>query len=138
MPPNPMLGGGAPGGAPSPALGAILGALQNKTQNPGQQLSEQTANLQGADPSMIMRQLDQVYSVLGVLFVKTFQSLPNVANQISATMKQLSRAQKEIQQAASVSEVVGKGDEGGGGPPAINFSPANSGQNAQPAAGLAP
>ena len=68
-------------------LGTILGALSNRAStNPGQDYSEQSAALQGADPSMILRQLDQVNQVLGVLFVKTFQTLPNVANKISATM----------------------------------------------------
>lgn len=73
---------------------------------------------------MVNRQLDAVNQVLGVLFVKTFQTLPNVANQISATMKALSRAIKEAQQAASVTETVSKNE--GGGPP-INFSPVQQG-----------
>jgi len=131
------MGGGA-GAPPNPMLATILGALQNRTGNPGQQLSQQTSQLQGSDPTMVMRQLEQINQVLGVLFVKTFQTLPNVANQISATMKQLSRALKEIQQAANVSDVVGKSEEGASGPSPINFSAAQSGQNAQPSAGIAP
>jgi len=119
-------------------LATILGALQNKTANPGRELSQQTSQLQGSDPTMVMRQLEQINQVLGVLFVKTFQTLPNVANQISATMKQLSRALKEIQQASNVSDVVGRSEEGAGGPSPINFSPAMTGQNAQPSAGIAP
>lgn len=93
-------------------LPAVLGALTNKTAtgggngNPGQDFSQQAAQLQGADPTMVNRQLDQINQLLGVLFVKTFQTLPNVANQISATMKTLSRAIKEAQQAANVTEVV--------------------------------
>ncbi len=126
-----MMSGGGGGGS---ALATVLGALQNKTSNPGKDLSAQSAQLQGSDPTMILRQLESVNQVLGVLFVKTFQTLPNVANQISATMKALSRATKEIQQAANVSEVVGKNEEGasptGGGTPPINFSPAMTGLNA--------
>ena len=76
---------------------------------------------------MVNRQLDAVNQVLGVLFVKTFQTLPNVANQISATMKALSRAIKEAQQASTVTEAVSKNEEGAGGPP-INFSPVQQGQ----------
>lgn len=108
-------------------LGTILGALSNRAStNPGQEYSEQSAALQGADPSMILRQLEQVNQVLGVLFVKTFQTLPNVANQISATMKSLSRAIKEGQQASNVGEVV-KNSENSGSPP-ISFSAVQQGQ----------
>jgi len=129
-PPNPLAAqGGAPGGAPPGGgmLSTILGALSNRAStNPGQDFSQQSAALQGADPSMILRQLEQVNQVLGVLFVKTFQTLPNVANQISATMKALSRAIKEGQQASNVTEAVGA-NEGGGSQPPINFSPVSQG-----------
>jgi len=119
-----------PGGGTNP-LALIMGALQNKTASPGQSLSQQSAELQGADPTMVLRQLEQVHQVLGVLFIKTFQTLPNVANQISSTMKQLSRALKEAQQAGSVSEVVGKNEENAG-PQPVSFGPAMGGQNSQP------
>lgn len=110
-------------------LGTILGALANKTgTNPGQDFQEQSAALQGADPSMILRQLEQLNQILGILFVRTFQTLPNLSNQISATMKQLSRAIKEGQQASGVSETVKKAD---GGSPPIDFSAASSGMPGQ-------
>jgi len=126
------MGGGAPPGAPGGApgggmLSTILGALSNRAStNPGQDFSQQSAALQGADPGMVLRQLEQVNQVLGVLFVKTFQSLPNMANQISATMKALSRAIKEGQQASNVTEAVSKNEEGSSQPP-ISFSPVSQG-----------
>lgn len=101
--------------------------------NPGADLSQQMAGMQGADPTMVLRQLEQVNQLLGVLFVKTFQSLPNVANNISATMKSLSRAIKEAQQGSNVQEVVGKSDVGSQ-PAPINFSAAQGGENSQAAA----
>ncbi len=128
--------GGGGGGAPPAGGGGlqtILGALQNKTSNPGQDLSKQLGDLQGADPTMILRQLESVNQVLGVVFVKTFEHLPNVANQVSATMKALSRAIKEAQQASQVTETVGKTEAagaGGGGPAPISFSPAGGGDSA--------
>jgi hypothetical protein len=131
-PTNPLMGGGAPPGAPGGApgggmLSTILGALSNRAStNPGQDFSQQSAALQGADPSMVLRQLEAVNQVLGVLFVKTFQTLPNMANQISATMKALSRAIKEGQQASNVTEAVSKNEEGSGQGP-INFSPVSQG-----------
>jgi hypothetical protein len=110
-------------------LGTILGALSNRAStNPGQDFSQQSAALQGADPSMVNRQLDQVNQILGVLFVKTFQTLPNVANKISATMKALSSAIKEAQQASNVSEVVGQSENANQGSPPINFSAVSQGQ----------
>jgi hypothetical protein len=129
-PPNPLV---APGGAPPGGgmLSTILGALSNRAStNPGQDFSQQSAALQGADPSMVLRQLEQVNQILGVLFVKTFQTLPNVANQISATMKALSRAIKEGQQASNVTEAVSANEQGpgqGGGQGPINFSPVAQG-----------
>jgi hypothetical protein len=109
-------------------LSTVLGALSNRAStNPGQDFSQQSAALQGADPSMILRQLESTNQMLGVLFVKTFQTLPNVANQISATMKALSRAIKEAQQASNVSEVVNKGSEDGSSQPPINFSAVSQG-----------
>jgi hypothetical protein len=140
----PNLPGGGGGGNPamSKLLPIIMGALSNRTQNPGQQFSEQQANLQGSDPGMIARQMEEINKVMGVLFVKTFQTLPNVANQISATMKAWSRALKEIQSAANVGEVVGKSEQAqqqpqppGGSP--IDFSAAMQGQSSQPDASAA-
>jgi hypothetical protein len=107
-------------------LGTILGALTNRAStNPGQDFSEQSAALQGADPSMVLRQLESVNQMLGVLFVKTFQTLPNVANQISATMKALSRSIKEAQQASNVGEVVKNSDSSS---QPISFSAVQQGQ----------
>ena len=138
MNPLAMMAGATGGGDPSAqAAGAgmastAMGALANRAQNPGQQLSQQSAQLQGADPSMVLRQLEQINQVLGVLFVKTFQTLPNIANQISATMKQLSRAIKEAQQGATTSEAV-QGSEATSQPkPPIDFSAARVGTDSQP------
>jgi hypothetical protein len=131
MPPNPGLGGG---GAGSP-LSTVMGALQNRTATAGQGLSQQASDLQGADPSMVLRQLEAINQVLGVLFVRTFQSLPNIANQISSTMKQLSRAIKEAQSGSSVSEVVGKAEQTTENPPPIQFGPAQPGSQT-PASGI--
>ena len=126
-PPNPLTGAGAGGGA-NP-LSVIMGALANKTQNPGQSFSQQSSQLQGSDPTMVARQLDQINSLLGTLFIKTFQTQPNLANQISATMKALSRAIKESQQGSQIAETVGAQDQ----PSPITNSAAAPPQGQQPA-----
>lgn len=102
----------------NPMLATIIGALSKRTQDG----AGAAADNQGADPSMVLNQLTDIHKALGLVFVRTFQTLPNVANQVSATMKALSRAIKEAQQGANVSEVVGQQEK-----PPINFSAAQSG-----------
>jgi hypothetical protein len=109
-------------GQPNPLAGIIQSALGGKTgASAGKGLAQQSADLQGADPTMIARQLDQIGDMLARLFTMTWQTMPNVANQISATMKTLTRAQKEIGQASQVSEVVGQQPNAQPAPP-INAS----------------
>jgi len=86
----------------------IMGALQNRTASPDQDAAQQNATLQGADPGLLGRQADQMNKLMGVMFVQSFQRLPNVANYISQAMKAWSRVQKELQQAASVQSVMKK------------------------------
>jgi hypothetical protein len=105
----------------------VLGALQNRTTTPGRTAAEQSAELQGSDPSMSLRRLELINQLLGLEFVRNFQTNPNVANHISNTMRTLSRAIKEAQQGANVSEVVGKAEQTTEGPPPINFGPAQQG-----------
>jgi hypothetical protein len=111
--PNPMLqmalasrmaqaqGGGAPGMPGAGGPGGPGGA-----PDIGDQASQQGAELAGADPGLILKQLTQINSLLGVLFIQTFQRLPNVASHVSGTMKALSKAIKETQQATSTQQAV--------------------------------
>ena len=128
----PLGAGLPPGGAPPPGAGnplaTVLGALQNRAMTPGRSAAEQSADLQGADPTMSLRRLELINQLLGLEFVRNFQTAPNLANAISSTMKQLSRAIKEAQQGASVGEVVGKAEQGTQTPPPITFGPAQIGQ----------
>ncbi len=123
------MGGG--GGASNPMAGIIMNALAKRAQgggaSPGAGAGGPAAENQGADGGMVLQQLNKINEALGVVFVRTFQTLPNVANQVSATMKALSRAIKEAQQAANVGEVVGKTEES---KQPINFSAATAGQSA--------
>lgn len=127
MPPTPGLGGGTPGAPPqNPLQQIVMGALANKTASPGQDFSKQQADLQGADPSMILRQLQSIKDVLGVAFIKSFQNLPNVAGHISSTIKALDKAIKEAMTGAQTGEVVGKSEQAN----PISFSAAQGGENA--------
>jgi hypothetical protein len=129
---NPLASGGAaPGGQPqNPNLAAIMGALSSKTSSPGKDLSAQFGEMQGADPTMVLRQLEQISQALAVLYVKTFQNQPNLAGQIQSASKQLTRCLKEAQKGSETSEVVGRVE--GNQPPPISFSPAQQGDNSSP------
>jgi hypothetical protein len=127
MPPGiPPGGGGGAGAPPGPQLATVLGALSGKQQNPGADFAKQSAELQGADPTMVLRQLKQIGDALSVLFVKSYQTVPKGAGGISDTMKQLAKAVKHFEDAANVQSVVGEG--GGDGPQPISFGPAMTGQ----------
>lgn len=122
---NPMAGGA---GGLSALLPTILGALSKRTQDAGAggNSAAIASENQGADPTMVLNQLNEVHKALGLVFVRTFQTLPNVANQVSATMKALSRAIKEAQQASNVGEVVGQQQN-----PPVNFSAAAQGMGTE-------
>lgn len=127
MPPVPGLNAlrGATPPQPNPA---VMGALQNRVTSPGQGIAQQSAQAQGADPTMLLRQMETLNQAMGMLFIRSFQQFPNVANHISATMKTWSRALKEMQEVGRVTDVVGKAEETTETPPPITFGPAQMGQ----------
>lgn len=100
-----------------------MSALANKAGATGdggdaaEQYAQQSAELQGADPQMLVRQLNQMQKLLGVIFVQTIQRLPNVGGQVSKVMSQMTRAIKEAQQAASTAAAVHR--------PSVDFSAAS-------------
>lgn len=100
----------------------IMSALQNKTATgggqPGQTMpgaggdttgadySQQVAELKGADPGMLLRQVKQMKQICAVLMVQNLERLPNVAGQLSKIIPQFDRVIKEIQQAANTATAV--------------------------------
>ncbi len=135
-PPMPLQGGSPGAPAANPNLAAIMGALQSKTASPGKDLSQQFSDVQGADPTMVLRQLEQLNQALAVLYVKTFQTQPNLAGYIQAASKALMRCLKEAQKGSETAEVVGKSAQANQ-PPPINFSPALGGDNSSPGMSMA-
>jgi len=87
--------------------------------------AQQSSQLQQANPQMITEQLTKVKELLSVLFVQTATALPNVSDKISATMKALSGAIKESQQAQNVQQVM-PGQQGA--TPPVGFSLASQSQ----------
>lgn len=72
----------------------------------GDQLSQMSSELHGADPGLVLQQLQKIRSLLVATFVKTAMSLPNVSNQIAQVLKANDRAIKEAQQAATTASAV--------------------------------
>jgi hypothetical protein len=121
------------GGGQSPVGGMLMQALAAKqggqtgegSGDSAQEYASQAAELQGADPQMLLRQLNQMQKLLGVIFVQTIQRLPNVGNQISKVMSQMTRAIKEAQQAGSTQSALPKGPQDSqGAQGGISFSAA--------------
>jgi hypothetical protein len=117
-----------PGGQPGGALPAILSALAQKQQpNAGAQFAQGAGAAQGADPTMLARQADQIKQVMGVMFVRTMMEQPAVANEISNAMKAWSKVIEKLQQNSQVTQAVGQQPSS----PPIGLSPAMGGiQNA--------
>ena len=117
-----QLQGGAPTSAPG-APGSGGGAAPDDV---GSQLSQQSSELHGADPAMVMQQLRKLRTALGVMYIQTFEALPNVAGHVSKTLGTLDRAIKEAESAAQTASAVR---------PPIGLSLAANSPDTGPAAG---
>ena len=93
-------GSGAPGG------GGGMPPNSMGDDSMGDQLSQMSSELHGADPGLVLQQLQKIRSLLVATFVKTAMSLPNVSNQIAQVLKANDRAIKEAQQAATTASAV--------------------------------
>lgn len=88
------------GAGPASPGGAAAGG------DDGMGASAMSSELHGADPSFLLKSLQQIKQQLSQLFVQSSMRLPNVSGNIAKTMTQLDRAIKEAQQAAATQSVV--------------------------------
>jgi hypothetical protein len=97
MPGQTMPGGmpGMPGGGGDPGGG-----------DPGAQYAQQVAELKGADPGMLLREMKQMKQKCAVLMVQNLERLPNVSGQLSKLIPMFDRVVKEISQAQNVNSAV--------------------------------
>lgn len=102
-PPNPMmaqimqqLGQAAP----------VPGGAPGSQDDPAQQYSQQVADLKGADPNGLMRQIKQIKEILAIIGVQNLNRLPNVSGKVFKVIPQLDGIMKEIQMAANVEGAV--------------------------------
>ncbi len=93
-------GGGSPQGGPPPA------AAMNANPSAGQQISQQLAELQGADPGSTLKILQQMKSMAVAMYPRTAFTIPGVARNIAQAQKYLDNAIKEAEQAAATASTV--------------------------------
>jgi hypothetical protein len=109
-----LAGGGAPGGAPPggggppqpPGPGGAAGMQATPPSSAGQQISQQLAELQGADPGSMLKILQQVKSMLVALYPRSAFTIPGVARNTAQAMKYMDNAIKEAEQAAATQQTV--------------------------------
>lgn len=86
-----------PGGAPSAAAGPDSAAAD---------YSQQVAQLKGADPGGLLRQLKSMKQIMAIMAVQNLDRLPNVAGQLFKLIPQFDKVIKEAMQASNVSAAV--------------------------------
>ena len=123
-----IAGGGAAGGAPAtsggpmaanPAMtgqagpGAAAGASSGPGPNSppttpaGLQLSQQLAELQGADPDAMVKSLTSIKSVAVSLYTRAAFTLPGVTRNLAQVVKYLDNAIQEAEKAAATTAAAG-------------------------------
>lgn len=113
-------GGGAPAGGPPSGPGGPLGpppALTGQGGPPGPssppttpaglQLSQQLAELQGADPEAMTKALTSIKSVAVSLYTRAAFTLPGVTRNLAQVVKYLDNSIQEAEKAAAATAAAG-------------------------------
>lgn len=94
------------GGAPVDSAGAPGSSPSSDGSDIATQLAQQSSELHGADPGMIQKQLKKFRDAIGVLYIQTFQAMPNVASHITKAMAPIDRAINEAEKAMQTASAV--------------------------------
>ena len=97
QPPSPGGGMAPPQGGPPP---------QGQPSPAGAQISQQLAELQGADPQSMLKLLKQVKSILVALYPRSAFTVPGVARNVAQSQKYIDNAIKEAEQASATAQAV--------------------------------
>lgn len=92
--PGQTMPGGSPGGG-DPSGG-----------DPSAMYAQQVAQLKGADPGMLLREITEMKKKIAVMMVQNLERLPNVSGTLSKLIPQFDRVIKEISQAQNVNSAV--------------------------------
>ncbi len=111
MPPNPaMMGQGgppSPGGPPGAGGPPPPGPNSPPTTPAGLQLSQQLAELQGADPDAMVKSLTSIKSVAVSLYTRAAFTLPGVTRNLAQVVKYLDNCIQEAEKAAATTAAAG-------------------------------
>ena len=119
MPPPPGMigaagpGAGGPGGPPLPGGGpggpggGPPGPNSPPTTPAGLQLSQQLAELQGADPDAIVKSLTSIKSVAVSLYTRAAFTMPGVTRNLANVIKYLDNSIQEAEKAAATTSAAG-------------------------------
>jgi len=98
-------GGGAPG-ATMPGQAPGMPGQPGGGDDAGAQYAQQVSELKGADPGMLLRQVQKMKQICAVLMVQNLERLPNVAGKLSKLIPAFDGVIKELQQAKNVDSAV--------------------------------
>ena len=108
MPPPPGMVGmggppvpGGPGGPPPPGPNAP------PTTPAGLQLSQQLAELQGADPDAMVKSLTSIKSMVVSLYTRAVFTIPGVSRNLANVVKYLDNSIQEAEKAAATTSAAG-------------------------------
>ena len=108
MPPPPgMKGQAGPGGPPGPGGPAGPGPNSPPTAPAGLQLSQQLAELQGADPDAMVKSLTSIKSVAVSLYTRAAFTMPGVTRNLAQVVKYLDNSIQEAEKAAATTAAAG-------------------------------
>lgn len=90
-------GGAAPGGMPGAPGGQ---------QSPGDAYSQQVAELKGADPGGLLRQLKAIKQITAIMLVQNLERLPQLNKPLTKMLNDVGDAIKAAEEAGKVNQVV--------------------------------
>ena len=109
MPPPPgMMGAGGPPGPGGPGGGPPPpGPNSPPTTSAGLQLSQQLAELQGADPDAMVKTLTSLKSQAVQLYTRAVFTIPGVSRNLGNVIKDLDKSIQEAEKAAATTSAAG-------------------------------
>ena len=111
MPPPPgvmgMGGPPMPGGPGGPGAGGPPGPNSPPTTPAGLQLSQQLAELQGADPDAMVKSLTSIKSMVVSLYTRAVFTIPGVSRNLANVVKYLDNSIQEAEKAAATTSAAG-------------------------------
>ena len=105
MPPPPGMTGQAGPGAGGP--GGPPGPNSPPTTPAGLQLSQQLAELQGADPDAMVKSLTSIKTVAVQLYTRAAFTMPGVTRNLANVVKYLDNSIQEAEKAAATTSAAG-------------------------------